>query len=447
MSDKLCIHCGAKLDPNARFCPSCGKPVETDAKELIKCEDCGRQFPSDSKACPYCGCPVTTPNTSTAPQQRNKQANAKKKNTNVGKTIITIVLFTSMTMLIIFGGYFGYTKWKVQREIKERFAYAASLYNAGDYTGALQVYESFENHSEAEDLANKCRYQVGMAAMTTGSYKEAKDAFLTISEENYGNINELIAQCDVGIKQLEEEERRAQQLREEEEKRAQCADDKFLKDLESVVNSLLQTNMLIPDETLAVNNSLKLDKYKNATFYDERLGTTAYKLVNYFDVQKENVQDSEWFGFKSELQYLWCSTNSNIATSLYNLYDKYGFMKDNAAFVSVFVADRYWFSKAAGAIRTISDNILDSFDENGAWHDGSYDSSYMLIHNKTNYTISVKFYYTDYVSGTNQYLGSKDYIANSIPPQSDYYIYSYPADYNYDYATTVHTDWEVLSIK
>ena len=304
-----------------------------------------------------------------------------------------------------------------------------------------------DNHSEAEDLANKCRYQIGMSAYTAGSWEEAKEAFQSISVENYGNTNELIAQCDEGIKQLEEEEKRAQQLREEEEKRAQCADDKFLKDLESVVNSLLQTNMMIPDETLANNNSLKLAKYKNAKFYDSDLRTEAYRIVNYFNVQKKNITDTDWLSSKYEQQILWCTTNYNIASSLYNLYNKYGFMKDNNAFINTFVTDQNSYGKIMNTLRTISDNILDSLDENGAWHDGSYDSSYMLIHNKTNYTISVKFYYTDYVSGTKQYLGSKDYIANSIPPQSDYYIYSYPADYNYDYATTVHTDWEVLSIK
>ena len=437
MSNTFCKHCGAKIEEGSKFCSSCGKPVVADIKKLISCEDCGREFPVSNKVCPFCGCPVPSPTTATASQLKKQKPSVKGKNPDPGKAIVTIVLLTILTMLVIFGGYYGFTKWKEQQQINEHFAYAASLYNSGNYTEALHVYESFENNPEAENLANKCRYQIGMSAFNSQSWTTAKEAFLSIKDDNYGNINELVAQCDEGIQQ---------QL--EAEKRAQCADDKFLKDLEAVVKSMLQTNLLIPDETLAINNYVRLEKYKDSKFYDDELRQYAFYLVRYFDNQRKDMQsNSGLLEFPSEKQITWCRTNANIATTLQYLYDKYGFMKNNNDFKRVFLSNYQAFDITVDSLETISKNILDSLAENDAWQDSSDDSSYMLMHNNTDKTISVQFYYTDYVSGTKQYLGSSTYTASSIPPHSDYYIFKYPADYNYLYQTTVHTEWQVLSIK
>ena len=86
-----------------------------------------------------------------------------------------------LTALIPVGGYFSFSYLKTQQQIKAKFNNAVSFYNTGDYSEALQICESFDDNPEAEDLANKCRYQLGMVAFTEKSWSEAKEAFLSIS--------------------------------------------------------------------------------------------------------------------------------------------------------------------------------------------------------------------------------------------------------------------------
>lgn len=49
-----CIHCGAQLSPNAKFCPECGKPA---ASENL-CPKCGAKLPASGKFCPECGAKI-----------------------------------------------------------------------------------------------------------------------------------------------------------------------------------------------------------------------------------------------------------------------------------------------------------------------------------------------------------------------------------------------------
>ncbi len=49
-----CIHCGAQLSPNAKFCPECGKPT---ASEDV-CPKCGAKLPASGKFCPECGAKI-----------------------------------------------------------------------------------------------------------------------------------------------------------------------------------------------------------------------------------------------------------------------------------------------------------------------------------------------------------------------------------------------------
>lgn len=46
-----CRRCGNALDLDARFCPSCGTPVE-------RCVNCGEALPTDALFCAECGTPV-----------------------------------------------------------------------------------------------------------------------------------------------------------------------------------------------------------------------------------------------------------------------------------------------------------------------------------------------------------------------------------------------------
>jgi DNA-directed RNA polymerase subunit RPC12/RpoP len=55
-----CIHCGAALLPQSRFCPGCGQAVvaatpEVESGNTVDCPYCNAAVPDDSVFCPECG--------------------------------------------------------------------------------------------------------------------------------------------------------------------------------------------------------------------------------------------------------------------------------------------------------------------------------------------------------------------------------------------------------
>ena len=48
-----CAHCSASLEPNARFCAACGKPVGVDAQTF--CAGCGAKLSPGAHFCAGCG--------------------------------------------------------------------------------------------------------------------------------------------------------------------------------------------------------------------------------------------------------------------------------------------------------------------------------------------------------------------------------------------------------
>lgn len=50
---QFCSKCGEEVPDGAKFCPSCGNPIE--AKEEYKCKKCGRVLKDNEKFCPDCG--------------------------------------------------------------------------------------------------------------------------------------------------------------------------------------------------------------------------------------------------------------------------------------------------------------------------------------------------------------------------------------------------------
>ncbi len=437
MSNNFCKHCGAKLDEDAKFCPSCGKPVETGTKNVIKCEDCGREFPSSNDVCPYCGCPADTAST---PLQQIQNFKTPVENTRNGRNYIKSGLITALAIFVIIGGFFGFTYLKKQQHAKDQFASAVTLYNSGDYNNALQICETFDDNVEAEDLANKCRYQIGMAAYTAKSWSDAIEAFQTISVENYGNTKELITRCEEEITKEKEE-------KEDAAKRERSADDKFLKDLESVVKSILQNNILIPDESLAINNLNILSNYRSAEFYDNKLKNIANNIITGLEIQLMNLQTQEKnMAYRNEKQRIWYESYIEIAKELCKLYDSYGFMNDNAVFKDTFIKSRKSIQNISTKLGIIEELIYHSLNKNGSWQVDDNNNGCMLISNTINNTMSIKFYYTDYVQGTKQYLGEDTFVIYDIPRNTDFYIYKYAKNYEYSFDTTVTIEWEVLSI-
>ena len=61
----FCVHCGAQQEDGAKFCTSCGKPLDTEEqkpeKQNVFCVHCGAQQEGDSRFCTSCGKPLDTP--------------------------------------------------------------------------------------------------------------------------------------------------------------------------------------------------------------------------------------------------------------------------------------------------------------------------------------------------------------------------------------------------
>ena len=64
----LCKNCGIMLKDGAKFCPSCGSPVEAadaapaqPAESTVKCPSCGTDVKQGAKFCPGCGYNMNNP--------------------------------------------------------------------------------------------------------------------------------------------------------------------------------------------------------------------------------------------------------------------------------------------------------------------------------------------------------------------------------------------------
>lgn len=65
--ETLTCSCGNKLSPGVKFCPKCGKPVES---EFVLCS-CGGRVKRDMAFCPYCGQKITRVSAGSAAGQEN----------------------------------------------------------------------------------------------------------------------------------------------------------------------------------------------------------------------------------------------------------------------------------------------------------------------------------------------------------------------------------------
>lgn len=51
--EEYCTNCGAQIKINAKFCPECGKKIETDTSNC--CPECGNEIDEDEEFCSKCG--------------------------------------------------------------------------------------------------------------------------------------------------------------------------------------------------------------------------------------------------------------------------------------------------------------------------------------------------------------------------------------------------------
>ena len=443
MAQHICRTCGKELDNNIKFCPNCGAPQEKETPCI--CEDCGKEVPVGSEICPNCGRPVKSSKSETTKRMRVE----RQKAPSTGKVILTVLGLTFLTVLVVAAGLFGISKFHDIRQHKETLAQAEVLMNSGEYTQALQIYESLVDDPATEEHANQCRYRFGKSLMDSGNWDQAKVQLQSISVEDYEDSAALIEQCDSEIARIEEERRQAEEAerkrREDAERKANSADDAFLRDLQSIIIGRLSMGNQIPDKAAIELEYNTLQQYRTKKYYDNTIGTVAHKIITIFWYQKEAITENEILHYRQE-RFL--EENIDLAVQLRKLYDDYGFMKGNDAFRKQYIVDTYAQNRFYSEVTLINDDINKSLDEAGSWTNADDYSAYMLIHNKRNSTISVQFYYEVYSSDESKFLYSDSFSVDNIPPHKDYYIYlkdAFLATYNG--TGRVYTDWIVTNIQ
>ena len=121
-----CIHCGAEIDDDARFCLKCGKPIENDNGVNVKtCPKCGALMESDALFCTKCG------------------HGEKGKKKPIG-LIIPIVI---VVILVVTGGTGVYMHQKAERE-----AYEVQL--AAERQRQAEIHEFQKKSIELYDAIN-----------------------------------------------------------------------------------------------------------------------------------------------------------------------------------------------------------------------------------------------------------------------------------------------------
>ena len=432
MSKVKCGKCGQILDSTARFCPNCGTAQEDTRLPALICEDCHGEIPNGSTFCPHCGCPVVAQEDVQAPVYHQESKTPEK---NTAKKLPAILLLVCVILFLGAGGFYGFSRWQTHQEYQISYKQASNLYDAGQYESALSICESMPQNAEVVELTDKCRYQIGKSAMAAHAWEDAKVAFQSISAESYEDSLQLIQSCD------------------EEIRRSNCADDAFLSDLEAVIASRLQKNLLVPDQAMAEADYTVLNKYKSAEFYDKRLGTLARIIVNNIGLQRAQPRSNANLNqvpiqiSRSKIQQSWCKSNTNIAESLCELYDDYGFMKENDAFIEAYIEDRMNFLNMENAVIAIGNDIGSSLTENGSWKDAGNNIFSMVIHNDTVCNITVQFYFDNYSGDMKEFLFTGDYLAGNVPPKTDYSIYnSFQSFPSLTGTFSTMTDWEVVSL-
>jgi hypothetical protein len=86
-----CIECGKEISTQARVCPSCGYPMETDpGVNLVECQYCQKMIKPNLENCPYCSVQqfklIDKPNVRLSPISSGSKASTSnsKKSKSIG---------------------------------------------------------------------------------------------------------------------------------------------------------------------------------------------------------------------------------------------------------------------------------------------------------------------------------------------------------------------------
>lgn len=165
----LCEHCGKKVRPGSKFCPSCGNPIGVKPTKTF-CQTCGAELQENEQFCNKCGASTSlNKNTESldgiAAYNETLKAD-RTKGSKKKKTIKIIVVSFFVLIAIAALSYFF-----VVPEINYRIA--CSELNKGHYKVASSKFLDLGNYRDSKEMINECSYQEACNLLESKSYSQA----------------------------------------------------------------------------------------------------------------------------------------------------------------------------------------------------------------------------------------------------------------------------------
>ena len=106
----ICSNCRGVLDPDAKFCPSCARPVSSEAA----CTSCGKPLSLGAKFCKYCATAVPGRNeepVTATHRDTSYQDSIKRQRTNADRLAIGGGVTAGVSALLFFWGQSYTSNW------------------------------------------------------------------------------------------------------------------------------------------------------------------------------------------------------------------------------------------------------------------------------------------------------------------------------------------------
>lgn len=183
---------------------------------------------------------------------------------------------------------------------RKAFDAATELYNSGEYADALHSFEQLGDYSNAQECVVWCKYLLGREAYNSNDWETAASY---LSDIDYQDSSAILNDCE------------------------------YLIALEQSVTKRMTAPASTEYVTLVNTELAILEPFRNSTFFDKELQSLDQKYIKGLDLQLSSLT----YDYYYEYQRDWNTGLVARYEVLNSLYEKKGFMKDNADFVGEYV--------------------------------------------------------------------------------------------------------------
>lgn len=281
---------------------------------------------------------------------------------------------------------------------------ALALMDSMKYQAAIEIFTNLSGYEDSADKIIQCKYALAQEAVDAEDWNTAIDYLTGMT---YQDSADLLADC------------------EREKGMTENSDYAFLADIEAAVLNRIKMNTQEDyDNTSIVNTELGyLEKYSEQTFYDPALKALAEKYIEGLHTQKGALDEA----LMSDMQIEWQRGIVNRYEVLRDLYDNYGFLRDNQNFYGIYVADCERMQNLLTAYQELEADIAQQTDtEDFHWYiDGS--KVYCTLKNNTKYQYSTAFELT-IANSDDVVIAHQTVYVDNINPDETYQVIAYVND-------------------